>query len=130
MGALRIASFGIASFGIASFGIASFEIASFEIASFEIASFGTKGSNCFLCRRLASFEYRILLIKLIAPINGLRAMFDVLDGTHMIMSPATADDQYWACAGFYIVAISPSGVRAQTSADDKSWSVRRSTLRG
>jgi hypothetical protein len=49
--------------GIASFGIASFEIASFEIASFEIASFGTKGSNCFLCRRLASVEYRILLIK-------------------------------------------------------------------
>jgi hypothetical protein len=55
VGALRIASFGIAHFGIASFGIASF-----EIASFEIASFGTKGSNCFLCGRLASFEYIIL----------------------------------------------------------------------
>ena len=80
MGALRIASFGIASFGIASF----------EIASFEIASFGSKGSNCFLCRQLASFEYRILLIKLIATSNGLRAMFHILDGTHMIMSPATA----------------------------------------
>ncbi len=82
-GALRIASFGIASFGIASFGIAtfgiasfgiasfeiasfeiaSFEIASFEIASFEIASFSTKGSNCFLCGRLASFEYGCLIIK-------------------------------------------------------------------
>ena len=86
MGALRIASFGIASFGIASFGIASFEIASFEIASFEIASFeiasfGTKGSNCFLCRQLASFEYIILLIKLIATNSGSRAMFHVLDGT-------------------------------------------------
>jgi hypothetical protein len=99
VGALRIASFGIASIGIASFGLASFEIASFEIASFEIASFGTKGSNCFLCRRLASVEYRIILIKLIATSNGSRAMFHVL-GTHMIMSPATADDQYWACAGF------------------------------
>jgi hypothetical protein len=84
--------------GIASFGIASFEIASFEIASFEIASFGTKGSNCFLCRRLASVEYRILLTKLIATSNGSRA-FHVLAGTHMIM---TADDRYWACAGFYI----------------------------
>ncbi len=109
VGALRIASFGIASFGIASFGIASFGIASFEIASFEIASFGTKGSNCFLCRRLASVEYRIILIKLIATSNGSRA-FHVLGGTHMIMSPASADDQYWACAGFYVVAISPCGV--------------------
>jgi hypothetical protein len=51
--ALRIASFGIASFGIASF----------EIASSEIASFSTKGSNCFLCGRLASFEYGYLKIK-------------------------------------------------------------------
>jgi hypothetical protein len=103
VGALRIASFGIASFGIASFGIASFgiasfEIVSFEIASFEIASFVAKGSNCFLCGRLASFEHIILLIKLIAPSNGSRAVFHVLCGMHMIMSPATAYDQYWACA--------------------------------
>jgi hypothetical protein len=27
----------------------------------------------------------------------------------MIMSPATADDQYWAFGGFYIVAISLCG---------------------
>ena len=28
-------------------------------------------------------------------------MFHVLGGTRMIMSPATADDQYWACVRFY-----------------------------
>jgi hypothetical protein len=82
VGALRIASFEIASFEIASFEIASFEIASFEIASFEIASFGTKGSNCFLYRRLASVEYRIILVKLIATSNGSRAMFHVLWDAH------------------------------------------------
>jgi hypothetical protein len=74
VGALRIASFGIASFGI---------------ASFEIASFSTKGSNCFLCGRLASFEYGCLITN-----NDSRTMFHVFGGTHMIMSPATANDQY------------------------------------
>jgi hypothetical protein len=43
--------------------IDSFGIAYFGIDSFEIASFSTKGSNCFLCRRLASFEYGCLIIK-------------------------------------------------------------------
>jgi hypothetical protein len=27
----------------------------------------------------------------------------------MIMSPATADDQYWACVRFYRIAVSPCG---------------------
>jgi hypothetical protein len=48
VGALRIPSFGIASF---------------EIASSELLLLSTKGRNCFLCVRLASFEYGCLLIK-------------------------------------------------------------------
>jgi hypothetical protein len=70
---LGIAYFGIAFFGIAFFGIAYFEIAYFEIAYFGIAYFeiayfgiaffGTKESNCFLCGRLAYFEYIFILIK-------------------------------------------------------------------
>jgi hypothetical protein len=85
VGALRIASFGIAYFGIASFGI----------ASFEFASFSTKGSNCFLCGGLASFEYGCIFNSN----NGSRAMFHVFVRTHMILSPATANDQYWPCGG-------------------------------
>ncbi len=100
MGALRLASFVIASCGIASF----------EIASFEFASFSTKGSNCSLCGGLASFEYGCIFNSN----NGSRAMFHVFGGTHMIMSPATAKDQYWPCGGgFYTVAISPCGAVAK-----------------
>jgi hypothetical protein len=54
---------GIAFFGIAFFGIAFFGIAFFGIAFFGIAYFGTKESNCFLCGRLAYFEYIFILIK-------------------------------------------------------------------
>ena len=99
-------------FGLASFELASFELASFGLASFELASFGAKRSNCFFCGRLASFEYGLPLIKSIITTNGSRAMFDVLGKTHMIMSPATADDQCWGCIGFYIEAISPGAVKS------------------
>jgi hypothetical protein len=57
------AYFGIAYFGIAYFGIAYFGIAFFGIAFFGIVFFGTKESNCFLCGRLAYFEYTFILIK-------------------------------------------------------------------
>ena len=99
-------------FGLASFELASFELASFGLASFELASFGAKRSNCFFCGRLASFEYT----------NGSRAMFDVLGKTHMIMSPATADDQCWGCVGFYIEAISPCGAGGQGYRAKRSFS--------
>ena len=62
--------------------------------------------NCFLFIKkeaIASFgDFLFFFVRRCSAWNGSRA-FHVLGGTHMIMSPATADDQYWACAGFYIL---------------------------
>jgi hypothetical protein len=53
--------------------------------------------NCFLFikrKQLLPFRVFFVFVRRCSAWNGSRAMFHVLCGTHMIMSPATADDQY------------------------------------